>query len=256
MTACTAVVIRWARLEDVSFLETHTLNWLGSEEQRELSRWRHARRRLAWLVGRWLAKSVVWESTGAVQSVDTLNIQQATPKVEIPAEFSQLQILSRNEKEMGVRPKLRWTDAQTVGDLSISHDETRVLVAYSPDDHVRLGVDLVPTGELSGNFQQTWFTAQEQSAWKHQPQGEMLGWRWAVKEAFYKAVNQAQPFQPDVVEVLPRRGQQVELRWQGRECSDCVNLTTITLDQHSAVLVKWLLPVIENGKTHDILSTA
>src|SRR5262249_46786893 len=105
--------------------------WLSAAELVELARLRDEARRRQWLAGRWIAKDLLRECLCLAHNVSNLEQLRA------------IEILSRDERQLGISPRVLMSGEAVACRLSISHDEQGAAVACSPSDELRLGIDLV-----------------------------------------------------------------------------------------------------------------
>jgi phosphopantetheinyl transferase len=223
------VTIRYARLDGALEARVEEARaWLGATERQELANLRDAGRRRQWLAGRWLAKQVIGEAFN----------------IDDPA---QIDILTRDHRGRGVRPRVltRLHDLQL--SLSISHTELGVLAALSKSNRLSVGVDLVPRLlPAQDGFQGLWFTPRERQWVEHDPQGRTAV-LWAVKEAVYKAINKGQSWNPRHIEVRRQGRSEFECSYRGRRLSGL----SISLDQFDGqtAAVACLRWVVTSGRT-------
>lgn len=208
---------RYARLSERS--DHHNdLKWLSVEEERELAHWRHPIRQQAWLDGRWTCKNLIREC------LDNSN--------EIP-EFTEISILSLDEKGRAVRPQIRLAGQARPWTLSITHSDRAILVAFSMDPNRKLGVDLCQQQCLTDRFIQTWFTSDEQKQLnQHSPLNVCRA--WAAKESIYKAINRGESFAPRRIEVFWNNNT-VTCRYDHYVFGDELQLESWMIDNHVAV---------------------
>lgn len=160
-------------------------SWLTPAETQELATWRAADRRQAWLASRWTAKQLILERTSATGE---------------PIVCLDVEVLSRDSSGKGVRPIVSQNGQPWPGTLSISHCGPLVCVFIHTTPNLRVGCDLQSQDRLPPGFEQLWFTDREQ---QHLSGSQYID-AWAAKEAFYKAGNCGEPFQPRRWQVLPR----------------------------------------------------
>ncbi len=169
--------------------------WLTLAERDELARWHDTRRRQSWLRGRMLAKQLI----AAVGGAKPANREPGTTVLE----NSDIEILSRDAAGRVNRPLVACQGRPRECSLSISHTTRGVLVAYSLQRAVCLGVDAALCGEVPPSVIRSWFTTAEQE-WLARSQSAPIGcFVWAAKEALYKACNRGEGFDPRAVEILP-----------------------------------------------------
>ena len=197
--------------------QANGLDWLSPEETVEMKRWRNARRRHAWLAGRWLTKQIICENQ---------------PKLK--NKFSDLCILSTDEQGRSVRPSIRVRGRTQTWAISISHSDTHVLVAMATRPGIGVGVDLCSHHAFSSrNFLEMWFTKRERVMMdvRHT---EKICRIWAAKESVYKAYNRGEPFAPRRIEVWWNQDG-ATCRYDNYEFGSELQLTSSRLRGHTAV---------------------
>jgi 4'-phosphopantetheinyl transferase EntD len=162
--------------------------------ERELHTWlrfRDRRRRDSWLFGRHVAKQLLLELLG-------MRLGAERPVT------ADLEIRSRDDFGNRSRPRALLRGDPLPWSLSISHSDHSALAALCDIPGVSVGVDVTPVVNDCKGFLDMWFTAQEQD-WVRQGPGPLrTSVLWAVKEAFFKAVNRGEKFFPQRIEVLQR----------------------------------------------------
>src|SRR4051812_20747104 len=158
-------------------------DWLSSAELAEFARLRDANRRQQWLAGRWVGKELVGETYC------------------VAAE--EVQILSRDEQQRSVRPRIYVDNQQVECSLSLSHSEVGALAVLVSSNGLSAGVDLVGAVPCNPGFQQLWYTAGERR-WLQQDTRQRTALLWGLKEAVYKACNRGESWTPKAVEMLPQ----------------------------------------------------
>jgi len=114
-------------------------NWLRTPELAELGRLADPRRRQQWIEGRRVGKQLVAETYGCA--------------------IADVQILTRDERQLSVRPCVYIGSKQLNWSLSISHSDTGVLAILAATDTLSIGVDLVHHVPCNQGFLELWFTA-------------------------------------------------------------------------------------------------
>jgi phosphopantetheinyl transferase len=161
--------------------------WLTAAEKETYAELKAERRREEWLIGRRLAKELIFEATTGM-----------------PLNASDVEISSRNGLGLRTRPRVTIGGRAQFWSLSIAHSDDLVLVALSTYTGVSLGVDVVPVQSWTKASLEIWFTAAERQWMK--TGAARPSTLWAVKEAVYKAVNCGEPFVPQRIEVWPKPG--------------------------------------------------
>lgn len=174
-------------------------DWLRAEELAELGRWRHPPRRQQWIEGRRLAKHLVCEAYGC--------------------DIEEVQILSRDQRRLGVKPRIYVGSRPLHWSLSISHDDEGVLAVLAATDELSVGVDLVGNVPCDEGFRQLWFTPAEQP-WLEQDTKHRTALLWGLKEAVYKACNAGEHWTPRAIELLARDDGAFHCNYRGHELSD------------------------------------
>lgn len=203
---------RYARL-DMLLGDAGTGDWLGGEELREFDRIRNTARQQQWLAGRLLSRELLAEAF----SLDS---------------DQKLQILSRDDRNLGVSPRVLIEGRELNCGLSIAHSQRGVLVAVSAARSLAIGVDLCEGLVATPGFLRLWFTAAEQN-WI-QADSSRAATVWAIKEAVYKALSQGAAWNPREVEVLPAAESSFACRYQGRKVP--LTLNVFELDRHVAAI--------------------
>ena len=170
--------------------------WLSAQEQREFERLHDPRRREQWLAGRWLSKQLLQEATGVKNA-------------------SRFEILTRDQRQRGVRPRMLLDSHILDWTLSIAHSDRGLLVAIAPSNVWSVGVDLVVDVPSHESFSRTWFTPLEHRWLQDDPQSRART-LWAIKEAVYKAAHVGEAWDPRQIEVSPRSAGQFECSYRGR----------------------------------------
>lgn len=156
--------------------------WLGERELAELKRLRDPVRREQWLQGRWLAKELLANATGRT--------------------FAAIEITTRNEKAVGVAPKVQIEGEPSPWRLSLSHSTRGVLAVLASRALWRIGTDLTETAPQSKGFRELWFTPAER-AWIARRPSVRIASLWALKESVFKACNAGEPWCPRAIEFQP-----------------------------------------------------
>jgi phosphopantetheinyl transferase len=207
--------------------------WLSDCEREVYASWRDFRRRESWLFGRILAKQLILHEA---------NVLPDAMRDIHPAE---IQIHSRDSLNRATRPRVLSHGQLQAWSLSIAHSDQSVLVALSVAPRVSVGVDVTPVQALSDGFVDMWLTPWERQ-WLHnqRDQGKlsMASALWAVKEAFYKAVNVGEGFAPCRIEVCPRVCGGYGLRFAGAEPDGLWRVHLIEADKEIAVIVTVVKP--------------
>lgn len=165
--------------------------WLSDAERADSAGLHDSRRREAWLFGRLLSKQVI------------VSRMAALPGAREAVRPEHLQISSRDGLGRATRPRILLHGRLRDWSLSLAHSDQSVLVAFSEDPGVAVGVDVAPIQSPKAGFVDLWFTPWER-AWAGEREDQAprrLASLWAVKEAFYKAVNIGERFAPSRIEV-------------------------------------------------------
>ncbi|MFQ5570905.1 MAG: 4'-phosphopantetheinyl transferase family protein [Rhodothermales bacterium] len=181
--------------------------WLSACERDVYAGLRDARRREAWLFGRIVAKQLILDAIRPPVGEGTIH----------PAA---IQIHSRDGLGRAIRPRVVLDGRLQHWFLSIAHSDQSVLVALSGAPGVCVGADITPVQAMSNGFQDMWLTAWERRWLRKQgdqKRSHLLSTIWAVKEAFYKAVNVGEQFVPSHVEVRTDALGGYSLRLKGAE---------------------------------------
>lgn len=178
-------------------------SWLADGERETAAGIRSAHRRLQWLGGRWLAKSLL---------VDVVGAELRATRSIAPGCFY---IESSNASGKGTRPRIHYRGRLQRWSLSISHFGDSVYVALAMGKGITVGVDIVDARQPGRGFLETWFTPRERMWLAREP--ERAASAWAVKEAAYKALNRGDAFVPRQFEVDADAAGGYSCRWRGVE---------------------------------------
>ncbi len=165
--------------------------WLSDPEREVYAHLHDARWREAWLFGRLLCKELI---------LSTLVAARGGRGALHPGG---VEILSRDGLGRPTRPRVLLHGRLQPCSLSLAHSDRFVLVAFCEDPDVAVGVDVTPIQSPGAGFLDLWFTPWER-AWIWAQSGQAprrAASLWAVKEAFYKAVNRGERFAPERIEV-------------------------------------------------------
>jgi len=164
---------------------------LSSPEREVYANLRDARRREAWLFGRLLSKKLI------------LGMMVATQCAGRAVDPVHIEILSRDGLGRPTRPRVLLQGRLQPWSLSLAHSDRSVLVGLSQNGGVAVGVDVTPIQSPGAGFLELWYTPWE-LAWIWAQKNQAPRWAatlWAVKEAFYKAINVGERFAPRRIEV-------------------------------------------------------
>jgi phosphopantetheinyl transferase len=159
--------------------------WCTPGELERLKGFRSPRRAEQWLSGRWLAKYVLaTTSTSATFSPREVHIE------------------SRDARNRASRPLIYLRGQLQSWTVSIAHSDDVLYVAAAMRLRARVGVDVVPLQPLPQHIADFWFTTKEQQwcARTGSPYAACLV--WALKEAYFKAHNNGEPFRPRRIDIL------------------------------------------------------
>jgi phosphopantetheinyl transferase len=189
---------------------------LSIVERQELGRWRDHARREAFLLGRLWSKQLILD----------------TPALR-PLPMARIEIRSRDERDRGIRPRVRIAGDLQPWSLSISHSDRGILAALSTAPGTYLGVDLAPVGALRPSALGPWFTEREQ-VWLNYSEPDEIAAVWAIKEAVYKAANIGDAFAPQTIEVVRRAGGGYGCIYRGIDLSEICEIETWAVDRQIA----------------------
>jgi phosphopantetheinyl transferase len=165
--------------------------WLSDSEREVYAHLQNAQRRETWLFGRLLSKELILDMLAAAGgpgwAVDPVHVE----------------VLSRDGLGRPTRPRVLLKGRLQHWSLSLAHSDQSVLVGLSRLDGVAIGVDVTAPQPSRAGFLDLWFTLRER-AWIRAQSGQAsreTATLWAVKEAFYKAVNVGEGFAPQRIEV-------------------------------------------------------
>jgi phosphopantetheinyl transferase len=208
---------RYASLEQLrsefALLDDRSLNIV---ERQELGRWKDPSRREAWILGRLLCKRL---------------IQDHLDDRTVP--FGTIEIRSRDDRDRGIRPRVRIAGELQPWALSISHSDHGILVALSDEPGALLGIDLSPIGVFRPSFLRTWFTEHEQ-VWLMNSEPEQVAVAWSIKEAVYKAANIGDSFAPRSIELFRKPADGYGCLYRGINLSDVCDIQTWLVDGQAA----------------------
>ncbi len=227
------VVSKVARVQDVLASETD-IHW-SPRELAERSRYRDACRQREWDTGRILAKDLLLDQDGL------------RPET--------CEVLSVDANGRHVRPNVFWHGQRHPIPISISHQDGTIAVAIGMNPQLAVGIDVVSKRHLGSGFRESWFSPDEQT-WIEQ--GELCAaTAWGIKEAFYKAVSDEEPFAPRQIEILRIAGDATSCRYRG---SDFSERCAIDVQQHLDCLVVTIAvqrdvrPIMEQSDYVDAMS--
>ena len=155
---------------------------LSPRESEECLRMRSLSRRLAYQSSRQLGKQLLCQLSGQCPS--------------------DVEILSRDIKGCGTRPRVLFRGQPTHWQVSISHKENVAMILATQRQDIRIGCDLEYRQTLGEDFRALWFTSLEQQ-WLKSDSSLQSATLWAAKEAAYKALNEGEAFSPKRFEVEP-----------------------------------------------------
>lgn len=174
------------------------LAWLGDRERCELDALRDPGRRQQWLAGRWLAKKLVSDYADCRQ-------------------LSRIQILSRDDRGRGVRPRVVVESQEWPWSLSIAHSDQSVAIAAADLRCGVVGIDVAAASlQADDGFCHLWFTPRERQ-WGDRDRSQRYALLWAIKEAVYKAINNGQAWSPREIEVCASGSSRFECCYRGRK---------------------------------------
>jgi phosphopantetheinyl transferase (holo-ACP synthase) len=177
---CRGVV---AGIESIDLAETA---FLSVSELQQLQRIKNRSYRQEWQVARYCAKML----SGIPQW-----------------DWTEIDIVSRNNKMKGIRPVLYFHGEKFGRDLTLSHAGGFALACLAKQEEQQIGCDIVPENSINNAVIRRFFLPKEQ----HGIPEEI----WAVKETAYKAANENIGFQP--------------LHWQTEQVGEhqyiCINNT-------------------------------
>lgn len=209
-------LVQYARRDEwLVDADSNTANWLSDAEIREWVRLRDYDRRLQWLQGRWLSKQLI-------QTVSQ-------------ADLGDIQILTRDEQQRGVRPIIYVHSQPQAWSLSISHCAAGVIAALIPHDDLSLGVDLVGQVPTNAGFQKLWFTTEERR-WLQNDPPRRSAILWGMKEAIYKACNAGEGWIPRAIQTVPNQDGSFACSYHGIPLHGLLQQITHQ-DEHTAVIV-------------------
>jgi phosphopantetheinyl transferase (holo-ACP synthase) len=205
--------------------------WLSDGEREVYAELRDARRREAWLFGRLLGKDLILSRVGAA-----LGARGA-------GDPGRVEILSRDGLGRAIRPRVLVEGRIQPWALSLAHSDRFVLAVFSEEPGAAVGVDVTPVRPPGAGFLDLWFTPWERAWIRAQGDGEArcAATLWAVKEAFYKAVNAGERFAPSRIEVRVDALGRYAVRCDGsRPGSPCgVHVAAAGEEVMAAVRVAW-----------------
>ncbi|HYI07364.1 MAG TPA: 4'-phosphopantetheinyl transferase superfamily protein, partial [Reyranella sp.] len=195
--------------------------WLHANELQTWQQFRHRGRRETWLFGRLMVKELI--------------LRHVNENRTRSWKAADLQVRSRDAANRRVRPYVVIDGRLAPWSLSIAHSQQSVAVGVCHEPGLSIGVDVTPVIEPSRGFFETWFSPAEQRWARESDAPDAASTVWSVKEAFYKAVNQGEPFVPGTIEVQRNQGQ-FECLYRGRVAADCEITVEPARDQVLAVV--------------------
>lgn len=178
---------------------------------------------MAWLAGRFLAKSLVAE--------------MLTLRGDNRPGFDELAVLSTDARGRQNRPQVYCRGRKLEVRLSLAHSPRFVYAAAGWESGMAFGVDVAEEFNLEPAFLDTWFSGAEQEVAQEVGAAFAAIRIWTAKEACYKACQQGEAFDPRHCEVrlgrddagratyLGRHRQQCHVRWSGG--SGCVRALAV-----------------------------
>jgi phosphopantetheinyl transferase (holo-ACP synthase) len=164
------------------------LTWLGDAERDAYQGFGNEERRQRWLLGRILIKQMVFRR---MTSVGT--------NVKHPRH---VQVISQDGCGRRTRPRILLYGHLMGWCVSIAYSNHSVCAGVSDTENQRFGVDVVTRQPVSRGFKEIWFTSREREGeWAGDDRSGDSAMIWAIKEAFYKARNTGERFQPAQFEV-------------------------------------------------------
>lgn len=195
------------------------LDDLSSFEHFELEQL--ARNRNGWLAARWIVKRL-------------LSGQLETP--EGAARPIDISVLSQDDYGRPQRPMLLLQSSRFDLSVSISHTPRGVLVGLAHQPGIQIGVDLAPLDRPYSTSNEMWFTSNEK-AWLSDRDPSAAAQFWTIKQAFYKATNQGEPFRPRQYEVRVDNAGDYQCFATGQQSNQRAQVITTSCDDHAAALV-------------------
>jgi|GEM_PF-1491522 len=200
---------------------------VGAEAQ-QFARLRDPGRRRQWLAARDVARELV---------------RQALQLRSEPA----IEIITRNERNLGVSPIVLVSGQRCEISLSISHTARGVLVAATADIATAVGADLCEDLPIKTGFLQAWFSPSEQ-LWIA-GNNRRAATIWAIKEAVFKAASQGAPWNPREIEVSHHAGG-FRCQYQGQPVSPAT-LRVEVIDGQIAAIACLADPIEIQSPQHD-----
>lgn len=179
-----------ARFEE---LQTRIARWVPENELEEIqvAKWKDPSRRESWIAGRILIKRSIralWKSVFS--------------RIQIhPPHSHELQIISRNDKDKGIRPEVHFNGQPLPAAFSLSHSETKVMLGVTSGAGWSIGIDLARMEDIDPIRLSWCWSSLERQMIKQSPHERLQAASlWALKEACYKAMNHFQEgFNPQQV---------------------------------------------------------
>ncbi len=159
---------RTSRIEQIPY----NVNWLSAGE-READRL--GRNHRSWFAARLLAKQLLAEHCGPIDSYNRIHIE------------------SRDGRDQSTRPQVYINGKLIPWEISLSHSDRVVSAAILATGNGRLGLDLVDLPAVSLRPLKYWLTSAEAERAVDQ---QTLGIIWSLKESIYKATNEGTRFFP------------------------------------------------------------
>ena len=149
-------------------------------------------RRETWLLGRLLAKDLVYRHL-----IDRVGSTDAR-------ELARVEVHSRDGTGRAVRPWATIDGRSQPVRISIAHSHDSVATALAMAPGTEIGLDLTEVGDVSAAVAGLWFTNAER-AWCGPPDDPQAARRraliWSIKEACYKSANAGEQFVPASIQV-------------------------------------------------------
>ncbi len=215
--ALNSIRTRYAALRELSLGEDAARVWLSQPELAAYLTMRSLRRQQTFLAGRIVLKRLLLGSIYGGRSAKELFVESRSV---MPGH--------------GERPVLSIARVEQPLSLSIAHSDLGVLVAIGDAMTTSVGVDLVAHGAINHHVAWTFTAAEREWISAAQDATSASEELWARKEAFYKACQRGEGFQPAAIEAVPGRPP----RYSGNVLTaELLCLQTWRVDGHVAALV-------------------
>jgi phosphopantetheinyl transferase len=165
-------------------------DFLHEQEQAFLQNIRAINFKHSWLAGRLLAKST-WLQLNKNNHKNSHTITQ----------LNQLNIISRNQSNLSITPKMFFNGEVVDNSFSISHIDSHATVFFAKNNNAQVGCDLVNPDSITDNLQKLFYDQNEINFLHNANKEISLQFHkeriWGVKETAFKILGNNRTFKPE-----------------------------------------------------------